>query len=178
MNRPVSWRSTSALPDRHETPQNTSFENQAEADLILQWLEDFENQCRQRNLRPEVGIISGYQAQVGLITRLVDPANAVRWQNIQIEVATVDSFQGRECDVILYSTVRSNQQRNIGFQRDSPPHQCSAVPRPQSADYCRRRFYDAKRGDRDGRKSFAKVLQHIQQNRNECEIVQASQGAR
>ena len=178
VNRPVSWQSTSALPDRHETPQNTSFENQAEADLILQWLEDFENQCRQRNLRPEVGIISGYQAQVGLITRLVDPANTVRWQNIQIEVATVDSFQGRECDVILYSTVRSNQQRNIGFQRDSRRINVALSRARNLLVIVGDDFMMQNAAIEMAENPFAKVLQHIHQNLNECEIVQAGQGAR
>ena len=35
-----------------------------------------------------------------------------------MEVATVDSFQGRECDVVIYSTVRSNSNHRIGFLQD------------------------------------------------------------
>ena len=171
VNRPVSWRSTSALPNKDESQRNTSFENRAEADLIANWLQDFENQCRQRNLHPEVGIISGYQAQVELINRFVDPTDTDRWQNIQIEVATVDSFQGRECDVILYSTVRSNRQRNIGFQRDF---------RRINVALSRARNLLIIVGDdimmqsaviEMGENPFANVLQHIRQNLNECEIV-------
>ncbi|MCY4654888.1 MAG: AAA domain-containing protein, partial [Dehalococcoidia bacterium] len=65
-----------------------------------------------------VGVISGYSAQVEHLTTLIDPDNGSRWRNLRIEIATVDSFQGRECDVVVYSTVRSNRDRRIGFLKD------------------------------------------------------------
>jgi regulator of nonsense transcripts 1 len=36
----------------------------------------------------------------------------------EIEVASVDSFQGREKDFILLSCVRSNESQGIGFLND------------------------------------------------------------
>ena len=68
--------------------------------------------------RLHVGVISGYSAQVELLTTRIDPDNGTRWRNLTIEIATVDSFQGRECDVVIYSTVRSNRNRQIGFLKD------------------------------------------------------------
>ena len=173
LNRPVSWLSTSTLPDRNENPRGRSFENRAEADRAVKWLEDFENQCRQRDLHPTLGIISGYQAQVELLRRLIDPENTTRWQNLQIEVATVDSFQGRECDVILYSTVRSNQRFNIGFLRDYRRINV-ALSRARSAlvivgdDFMMR---SAAVGMDEN--PFARVLEHIRSHTDECEIVPA-----
>ena len=37
----------------------------------------------------------------------------------QVSIATVDSFQGDECDVILLSTVRSNPEGDIGFVKEN-----------------------------------------------------------
>jgi len=35
-----------------------------------------------------------------------------------IPVSTVDSFQGRECDIVVFSTVRSNAVQDLGFLDD------------------------------------------------------------
>jgi superfamily I DNA and/or RNA helicase len=35
-----------------------------------------------------------------------------------LDVDTVDSFQGSECDVIIISLVRSNTEQDIGFLKD------------------------------------------------------------
>ena len=175
MRRPVSWLSTSSLPDKGEIRRGQSFANFAEIAQILQWLQDFEMECRQRDIRPVVGIISGYQAQVSELTGRIDPDNPTRWQNLQIEVATVDSFQGRECDVVLYSTVRSNPQGNIGFLRDyrrvnvalsRAKHLLAIV----GDDYMMR---NAATGIDEN--PFAKVLEHIRTNAHECAIIPAGQ---
>ncbi|CAM9768245.1 unnamed protein product, partial [Hapterophycus canaliculatus] len=39
------------------------------------------------------------------------------WQS-QVEISTVDAFQGREKDVIIVSTVRAAGSRGIGFLAD------------------------------------------------------------
>ena len=76
----------------------------------------------------EVGIISGYQGQVEQLNRLISPEDhGDRWQSLRIEIATVDAFQGRECDVVVYSTVRSNRDGRIGFLGDHTTHQRSSV---------------------------------------------------
>ena len=40
------------------------------------------------------------------------------WQALRIEIAAIDAFQGRDRDIVLYSTVRSNKQAKLGFVRD------------------------------------------------------------
>ena len=177
LHRPVCWLSTVGLNDRAESRRGRSFANLAESSQIYQWLRDFESECRQRALHPTVAVISGYQAQVRELARRIDPGNGTRWQNLQIEVATVDSFQGRECDVVLYSTVRSNPQGNIGFLRDyrrvnvalSRARHLLAIV---GDDYTMR---NAATGIDEN--PFAKVLEHIRTNAHECAIVPAGQVA-
>ena len=120
MPAPVTWLSTSGLSDRRETRQGSSYANRAEAEAILRHLRDFENMRRAQGWdnQIDVGIISGYQGQVEQLNRLIAPDHANRWQRLRIEVATVDAFQGRECDVVVYSTVRSNPEGRIGFLVD------------------------------------------------------------
>ena len=55
----------------------------------------------------DIGIISPYADQVKLIQ-----------ENTPVEVKTVDGFQGREKEIIIISTVRSNEYGNIGFLKD------------------------------------------------------------
>lgn len=173
MGPPVKWLTTADLPDRRERRQGPSFANPSEVSRISRWLERFESECRQRNLRPTVGIISGYQAQVSELARFLDPSNRARWQNLQIEAATVDSFQGRECDVVLYSTVRSNPEGGIGFLRDYRRVNV-ALSRARSllvivGDHGMMR-YAATGADEN---PFSKVLEQIRMYPAECEIIAA-----
>ena len=118
MPAPVTWLSTSSMPNRAEARVGESYANPTEADIVLQLLDKMEEKCRERRRRPSVGVISGYSGQVEQLTTRIDPENNGRWRNLQIEIETVDSFQGRECDVVVYSTVRSNVEKRIGFLKD------------------------------------------------------------
>lgn len=56
-------------------------------------------------------IITPYRAQVALITKLLDREKALT--NIKID--TVDSFQGQEADIVVFSAVRTESE---GFVND------------------------------------------------------------
>ena len=118
MPAPVTWVSTSSLPNRSESRSGESYVNSVESDLVFQLLERIEARCRERRRRSSVGIITGYSAQVEHLTTHINPSDRHRWRNLDVEVATIDSFQGRECDVVVYSTVRSNANQRIGFLKD------------------------------------------------------------
>ena len=81
----------------------------------------------------DVGIVAGYSAQVRSIAELLGrrgiPALA-GWRARgeapaagdaaqRVEVASVDGFQGREKDVVVISTVRSNAEGAVGFLSDA-----------------------------------------------------------
>jgi|GEM_PF-5711926 len=58
-----------------------------------------------------IGVISFYGAQV---ERLKEAAITDGWGE-RVHVGTVDSFQGREYDLVIVSCVRANRGRNVGF---------------------------------------------------------------
>lgn len=78
----------------------------------------------------DVGIIAPYVAQVSLLTRLLNSDEKYRkrfsttlgdhrkLQLHNIDIKTVDGFEGREKEVIIFSTVRNNPSGQIGFLAD------------------------------------------------------------
>lgn len=58
----------------------------------------------------DIGIISPYEQQVNRIKE--------RLSGYDIEIKSIDGFQGREKEVIILSLVRANENGNIGFLRD------------------------------------------------------------
>ncbi len=56
-----------------------------------------------------IGVIAPYNAQVSFLKKLL------HGDYPQIEISTVDGFQGREKEVIILSLVRSNDTRSVGF---------------------------------------------------------------
>lgn len=87
---------------------SASRENPAEAALVGRLAES----CRRAGVvAREIGVISPYADQTDLIRReLDDPGD--------LEVRTVDGFQGREKEVVIVSLVRSNPEGEVGFLRD------------------------------------------------------------
>ena len=63
----------------------------------------------------DVGVISPYWSQVELLRHLLWSES--RYQNV--EVRTVDGYQGREKELIILSLVRSNAKKTVGFLRES-----------------------------------------------------------
>ena len=72
------------------------------------------------NLDGRVGIISPYTEQVKLLKTTFESAGLkIQGGLDDIEIATVDSFQGKEKDIIILSTVRSCTESNsVGFLSD------------------------------------------------------------
>ncbi|KAJ8599439.1 hypothetical protein CTAYLR_008004 [Chrysophaeum taylorii] len=62
----------------------------------------------------DIGIVTPYAAQARAIADALLFANLITLP----EVATVDAYQGREKDVIIISTVRSNRDQTLGFLAD------------------------------------------------------------
>ncbi len=169
----VMWFSTSGIEHRREARRGASYENRTEADVVCRLLEAMESRCSRVEGNVTVGVISGYSAQVERLLTSVDPDNDGRWGKLHIEVATVDSFQGRECDIVVYSTVRSNTKGKIGFLKDF---------RRVNVALSRAREVLAIVGDGKmmesatlgfDRNPFAEVIGHMEAHPDQCRLVPA-----
>ena len=78
----------------------------------------------------KIAVISPYSKQVQLIRNEIASANQINRQKTGgiVQVGTVDSFQGQETDVVVFSAVRSNPMNELGFLRDSR-RLCVAITR-------------------------------------------------
>ncbi len=97
---------TSNILDNRERhlKDSKSIVNEIEAEIAVRIADDYLNDGVGED---DIGIISPYADQVKIIQ-----------ENTPIEVKTVDGFQGREKEIIIISTVRSNDNGNIGFLSD------------------------------------------------------------
>lgn len=65
-----------------------------------------------------IGVVSPYSSQVNAIKgKLGDKYNS--YSGFDVRVKSIDGFQGEEDDVIIVSTVRSNNKGTIGFLEDN-----------------------------------------------------------
>ncbi|GAQ79821.1 tRNA-splicing endonuclease positive effector [Klebsormidium nitens] len=101
-------------------PGGASKCNRMEADLVLHLLRKLRSACEAAGVSADVGVITPYKRQVELLAGHV-PAVTRGSQSgpgLTVEVRSVDGFQGREKDVIIFSAVRANRAGVIGFLGD------------------------------------------------------------
>ncbi|MBD2385479.1 serine/threonine-protein kinase [Cylindrospermum sp. FACHB-282] len=119
-SKSVYWVSTSDVTSdkSKERKSGTSYSNSYEANLIKSILNQIQHDYQSSNVHKEVGIIAGYASQISVLEATVAPHDKNLWNNLDIAIHTVDAFQGRECDIIIYDLVRNNQQKDLGFTSD------------------------------------------------------------
>lgn len=143
---PIYFFDTGDLPQsqRFETKDNQGIYNKTEAKLMANTLVKLILAINEGNYRgPElvqrskldgritgydIGVISGYQQQVDLIKNLtrqklreaLPEATAEELNQLlqRVSINTLDSFQGRDNQIILFSLTRSNSIGKVGFLRD------------------------------------------------------------
>jgi len=105
-SEPLVFVDTSRCENRWERQRkgSPSRENELEAKIVKELVERLLKMVKSE----QIGVITPYDDQVDLIRRLVR----------DVEVKTVDGYQGREKDVIIISFVRSNERGEIGFLDD------------------------------------------------------------
>eukprot|EP00871_Galdieria_phlegrea_P003796 jgi/Galph1/4417/GphlegSOOS_G3063.1 len=94
----------------------TSFLNRVEADAVEKIVSHF----LKNGVDPQrIGVITPYEGQRAYIVQHFLRTGSMRLELYKdIEVASVDAFQGREKDFIILSCVRSNEHQGIGFLSD------------------------------------------------------------
>ena len=94
--------------DEQIEPDGESKLNPKEANLVIRLVRELMD----AGVSPDqIAIIAPYAAQVRLLRTRLEIA--------ELEIDTVDGFQGREKEVVLISMVRSNPQLEIGFLADT-----------------------------------------------------------
>lgn len=67
----------------------------------------------------QIGVVTPYEGQRSYIVNYMQFNGSLKKELYKdIEVASVDAFQGREKDYIILSCVRSNEHQGIGFLND------------------------------------------------------------
>lgn len=90
-----------SIKSTHESKSNSR-----EADLVVEHIEKL---IQAGVKETDIAIVTPYSAQVALL------ASLLRINYPEIEIGTVDGFQGREKEVVVVSLVRSNSTNEVGF---------------------------------------------------------------
>lgn len=107
-----------------ESKDDTSKTNRDEAKCTLVLLQHFyESFCSGSlgNFKGKVGVISPYKAQVHILKDTIYPwLRKIGCSQVSsdVEINTVDAYQGREKDIIVINCVRSNDAGSLGFLAD------------------------------------------------------------
>ena len=96
--------------DENREDENSSIENVGHADLVFRYLRELIDQGVEAS---QIGVITPYSAQVQAISH-----KAGSWLEQGLEIDSVDGFQGREKDVVIFDAVRSNSNGEVGFLGD------------------------------------------------------------
>ncbi|MBL1407604.1 AAA domain-containing protein [Sphingobacterium faecale] len=102
-----------------EQEEDGAISNKEEAHFLINHLHGLQSDLVDNNQNiplPSVGIITPYRKQAILIADMLTESNSKKELNVQIN--TIDGFQGQEKDIIYISLVRSNTAGNIGFLSD------------------------------------------------------------
>lgn len=94
-----------------------SLVNNRELEVAMEMYDRFSKEYKQCDLSRKIGIITPYKAQLFELKRRFTSRYGEDITNI-IEFNTTDAFQGRECEIIIFSCVRASSTGGIGFMTD------------------------------------------------------------
>ena len=94
-----------------------SWVNNEEVDFILLLYHRLVHKYPELQSSSQVAVISPYRHQVKLLQDRFKAAFG-KLVHEHVDINTVDGFQGREKDLVIFSCVRSNKGKGIGFVAD------------------------------------------------------------
>jgi superfamily I DNA and/or RNA helicase len=97
--------------DGRERAAGTSWWNEEEIHCIRDLLNWLERQAKQAGKRYSVGVIAPYTEQKKRLARFIRP-DAKGTRALTVEIDTVDAFQGKQVDILIYSLVRTSGGQN------------------------------------------------------------------
>jgi len=103
--------------DSSEERGGTSLANSTEANFALHLYNSLVRETGHIATQSRVCIITPYSQQAALLRRTFSQGLGHEYGRF-VEVNTVDSFQGREANVIIFSCVRAAGSKGIGFLSD------------------------------------------------------------
>lgn len=95
-----------------EAPGHTSKENRGQADLCLQICKLLTTTFTKEGTTHSIAVLTPYTRQSEVLKRMLASVPH------KIEVSSIDGFQGREADIVIFVTVRCNEHCEIGFLKD------------------------------------------------------------
>lgn len=104
---------------------SSTFQNEAEAVRVVSLIKQILRFDQQYNLNAatKIGVVTPYNGQVQLVKGMLARDDEFKelvesLPSSSVEVNSVDGYQGRERDIIIFSAVRSNRKGNVGFLSD------------------------------------------------------------
>jgi superfamily I DNA and/or RNA helicase len=168
----VVWYDTGMLPDKQDKQKGTGKINYCNAKCIANVLNRIKREMDDKKLKYDVGIITPYKAQKELLDSRLQPRKNFR--SYIVDIGTVDSFQGSDRDIIVYDCVRAAQRNGkakIDFIADEKRLNVSLSRAKKLLIIVgdMNFLYRAKCSDQDN--PFVRIIECINNNRNEYEIV-------
>lgn len=102
-SKPIEWIDVKGKQEKKRG--NTSSFNSNEVDIIFKKLNEINKKLNQRKLTKSIAIITPYSAQKKEIRNKIKALKLTNISNVKVD--TIDSFQGEEAQIVIYSTVRT-----------------------------------------------------------------------
>lgn len=118
---PVLWMDTNIGKDfGNEHRTGLSYSNRDEMTVILKKMQSIDGAIKKGHIKIErklkILIIAPYSGQ---LTQAHEVIRNLKGFSFNVEFNSIDAVQGREADIVFFSTVRNNSSGNVGFLSNS-----------------------------------------------------------